>query len=377
MEKLNTHTRFNTLDVFRGMSVFLMIIVNTQGSLAAPFRILEHAEWDGCTLADLVFPSFLFAVGNAMAFTAKKVARMSAWEVWIKVLRRTLLIFIIGYLLSWYPFVTWDTENNITVKPFSETRILAVLQRIALVYGFSALLTWYVSVKGIWIWCLLLLAGYWGILYIGGDQPFPYSITGNAVRKLDLMILGRQHMYKAQGIAFDPEGLLSTMPAVVNTLAGYLTGWYIIKEGKTYMTVARLLIAGNLILLAALSWNLFLPVNKKLWTSSFVLYTTAIDLIAVSVLFYLIEMKQWKKSVYFFMVFGRNPLFIYILSNVLGVFFLVQVANGYNMIDWVNAVFFQRIAPGPWGCLLFSFVFTMVCWIVGWLLDRRKVYIKI
>jgi predicted acyltransferase len=312
-----------------------------------------------------------------MAFTAKKVELMSAREVWNKVLRRTFFIFIIGYLLSWYPFVTWDTESNIAVKPFSETRILAVLQRIALVYGFSALLTWHVSVKRIWIWCVVLLTGYWGILYVAGDQPFPYSITGNAVRKLDLMILGPHHMYREQGIAFDPEGLLSTMPAIVNTLAGYLTGWYIIKEGQTYKSVAKLLIAGNLILLAALYWSLFLPVNKKLWTSSFVLYTTAIDLIAVAVLFYLIEMKKYKKGVYFFMVFGRNPLFIYILSNVLGVLFLVQVAPGYIMIDWMNAVFFQRIAPGPWGCLLFSFFFTMVCWSVGWLLDRRKVYIKI
>jgi predicted acyltransferase len=377
MDRLNTHIRFPTLDVFRGLAVFLMIVVNTQGSQAPPFSLLQHAKWNGCTLADLVFPSFLFAVGNAMAFTAKKMEGKSNREVLGKIARRTLLIFLIGFLLAWYPFVNWDSENHLTIRPLGETRILAVLQRIALVYGLSALLIRFLSVKSIRTGCVVLLAGYWAILYFAGDPPSPYSISGNAVRKLDLMILGPQHMYREQGIAFDPEGLLSTLPALVNTLAGYLAGRYIIKEGKTYKTFAVLLIAGNLLLLAALCWSPFLPVNKKLWTSSFVLLTTAIDLIVVALLFYLIEIKQWKKGLYFFMVFGRNPLFIYVLSNLLGVFFLLRVAPGHNLIDWVNAVFFQRLAPGPWGCLLFSLAFTLICWSIGWLLDRRHIFIRL
>jgi len=350
--------RFVTLDVFRGMTVLLMIVVNTQGSGAAPYPAMTHADWNGCTLADLVFPSFLFAVGNAMAFTRPGVG---------KILRRSLLLFVIGWLLTWWPFS----------QPLSEVRVMAVLQRIALAYCLGALAVKWLGEKRVVLLAVLLLLGYWLLLYVLGAPGGWLTVEGNAVRRIDLWILGPQHMYREKGVAFDPEGLLSTLPSVVNVLAGWLAGRWIIRKGKSYEAVAMILMVGVLSMAVAWFWNGWLPFNKKLWTSSYVVYTTAIDLLALAVLFYFIEVRAWRRGVGFFCVFGKNPLFIYVLSTVMGIFFVVRMKDGRIFIDWVNDLVFQRLAPGAPGALLFSLAFTMVCWSVGWILDKRKIYIRL
>jgi len=369
--------RFTTLDVFRGITVFLMIVVNTQGSGAVPYPQMMHADWHGCTLTDLVFPSFLFAVGNAMVFANKKFKALPAKTVWYKITKRTVLLFIIGFLLAWYPFIGWNGQGDVWWKPFAETRIMAVLQRIALAYFFAAVIIKYLSEKNILIASVILLLLYWLLLYVFGDAGTPYTIEGNAVRKLDLLILGEQNMYKERGITFDPEGLLSTIPSVVNVLAGYLAGAFLLREGTTYKGLAKLLTAGFLLLFAGICWNQFFPLNKKLWTSSYVCYTTGIDVIFISFLLYAIEFKQWKLGVYFFSVFGKNPLFIYVLSNLLGVLLILYVSKDVIVIDWLNQHVFQAIAPGPAGCLLFALFFTCICWLTGWLMDKKKIYVRL
>lgn len=380
----NMTIRFVTLDVFRGMTVFLMIVVNTQGSGAMPYGPLMHAQWDGCTLTDLVFPSFLFAMGNAMAFALKRQGSASAAPMnpapatsinamvgdkafLLRIARRAILLFTIGFLLAWYPFT----------HPFSETRILSVLQRIALAYFLAALATRYLSERAVVWLAVILLLGYWVLLFFFGDPGAQYAVEGNAVRKLDLLILGSSHMYREGSAAFDPEGILSTIPAIVNVLAGWLAGRLIFRKGKSFAAVSELFLAGTILLVAALLWNCTLPFNKKLWTSSYALYSIGIDLIAMGSLFYLIEMRSWKRGVSFFSVFGRNPLFIYIFSNIIGIFLVMRVVGNSIFIDWINAVFFQRIAPGAMGCLLFSACFTLLCWSVGWILDRKKIYIRL
>jgi predicted acyltransferase len=372
--------RFITLDVFRGMTVFLMIVVNTQGSGALPYAQLEHAPWNGCTLTDLVFPSFLFAVGNAMAFvgqrrqgntlifsTAAIPTPQAGSSVLLRMLRRSLLLFLIGFLLAWYPFR----------QSLSDTRILSVLQRIALCYLFATLATRALSTRAIVWLCILLLLGYWALLVFLGDPGAQYTVAGNAVRKLDLLALGERHMYREGALAFDPEGLLSTLPAVVNVLIGWLVGKMILKKGRTLGAVSELFLSGLILILVAWAWSHSMPLNKKLWTSSYVLFSTGIDLAAIAVLFYLIEMRSWKPGVFFFSIFGRNPLFIYIFSNLIGIFLVMRVAGNALFIDWINTLFFQKIAPGPLGDLLFSVCFTLLCWSLGWLLDRRKIYIRL
>lgn len=350
--------RFVTLDVFRGMTVFLMIVVNTQGSGTVPYSAMMHAEWNGCTLTDLVFPSFLFAVGNAMSFTQPGLS---------KIFRRSLLLFLIGWLLTWWPFTA----------PLAETRLLAVLQRIALAYCLAALAVRRWNERKVLILSIAILLVYWLLLYLLGMPGGQYTIEGNAVRRIDLWILGPQHMYREKGVAFDPEGLLSTLPAIVNVLAGWLAGKWILRKGVSYTTVAELLVAGLLLIGISMVWGEWLPLNKKLWTSSYVIFSSAIDLLVLGVLFYFIEVRGWKKGAAFFGVFGKNPLFIYILSTVMGIFFVMRVSGGSIFIDWINEVFFQRITPGPMGALLFSLSYTLICWFAGWVLDKRKIYIRL
>ena len=369
--------RFLPLDVFRGMTVFLMIVVNTQGGGAIPFSQMMHAEWNGCTLTDLVFPSFLFAVGNAMVFAFRKFETMPGKLVWYKIIKRTFLLFIIGFLLSWYPFIGWNGEGHVWVKPFAETRIMAVLQRIALAYFFAAIIIKYASAKNIIIISIFLLLLYWLLLFVFGDKGSAYTIEGNAVRKLDMFIIGEKRMYKERGVVFDPEGLLSTIPAVVNVLAGYLTSLFIVRKGNTYEVLSKLFISGIALLFIGVCWNAVFPINKKLWTSSYVCYTTAIDIIVIGLLLYIIEFKHWKKGVHFFNVFGKNPLFIYIFSNILGAFLIVYVSKDVVVIDWLNQHIFQVIAPGAIGCLLFAIFYTMICWCVGWVMDKKKIYVRL
>jgi len=373
--KSNSTQRFTTLDVFRGMTIFLMIIVNTQGSGAKPFSQLEHAEWNGCTLTDLVFPSFLFAVGNAMSFAFKKFGGLSEKIILFKIFKRSFLIFLVGYLLTWYATIHF-VDGHIAFAPFNQTRAMAVLQRIGLCYLIAALIAHYFSVRWIVVISIFMLFLYWALLYLIGDKGAELTMTGNAVRKTDLAIFGEAHMYRENGIVFDPEGLLSTIPATVNVLAGYLAGIFIIKKNKTYETVAKLALMSLILIFVALCWNYFFPFNKKLWTSSYVIFITGIDVAVISLLFYFIELKQMKFGVYFFSVFGKNPLFIYVLSNLFLLLFILPVSNTI-FFEWINNLLFQKIAPGALGCLLFSITFTMLCWSIGWMLDKKKIYIRL
>jgi predicted acyltransferase len=265
------------------------------------------------------------------------------------------------------------------LKPISQTRIMGVLQRIALCYGMASLLIYYFSPRTVYSIACLLLIGYWVILLcfpVPGADPF--SMTGNAGYRLDKWLLGENHMYHGEGIAFDPEGILSTFPAVVNVIAGYFTGVYVSKKGKTYEGLSRLLLLGCLLLVFAYLWNLVLPVNKKLWTPSYVVLTIGIDMVWLSFLLYLIEFRQKTAWTPFFAVFGKNPLFIYLVSELLVVvLFTIQVSPNESVFEWLNRSGFQVLAPGAFGSLLFALVYMMVCWSVGKWLDWKKIYIRV
>ena len=236
--------RFLSLDVFRGLTICFMIIVNTPGSGAAPFAPLEHAAWFGFTPTDLVFPSFLFAVGNAMSFTMKKFDTLSTGTVLYRVLKRGLLIFLIGYLMYWFPFVV--SHNGVwSIKPLDHTRIMGVLQRIGLCYIFASLIIYFVRSKtAVIVVSILLLVGYQVLLLVFGDHEAPYAMLTNAGTYLDKYILGDSHLYHGEGVAFDPEGILSTLPAIVNVIVGYYAGKFIQEKGKGYETIARLALMG-------------------------------------------------------------------------------------------------------------------------------------
>ena len=260
--------RYYSLDVFRGATVALMIMVNNPGSWAHIFSPLEHATWHGCTPTDLVFPFFLFAVGNAMSFVLPKWEKLSNATVLFRILKRTALIFLLGYLMYWFPFT----------HPMSDTRILGVLQRIALCYGFASLIAFYMHERVVMILSALLLITYWYLSMAYGSPADPLSITGNAGIAFDKWFMGESHMYHGEGFAFDPEGWLSTLPSIVNVLIGFIAGKFIQEKGKTYEGLTHLLMWGAGFVFLAFMWNYQFPINKKLWSSSFVLLTVGFDI---------------------------------------------------------------------------------------------------
>ncbi|SDP90773.1 Predicted acyltransferase [Mucilaginibacter sp. OK268] len=369
--------RFITLDIFRGMTICFMIIVNAPGSGAVQWAPLDHAAWFGFTPTDLVFPSFLFAVGNALSFSKNKFESNSAFLR--KIGKRTLIIFLLGYLMYWFPFFHREAGGWV-FNPLGNTRIMGVLQRIALCYFFGSLIVHYCSKRMAVIISVMLLLGYWVFLLLLGEPGKELTMLGNAGTRLDILIMGNAHLYHDKGgpIAFDPEGLLSTLPAIVNVIAGYLAGAYIQRKGRNYESVAKLLIAGVCLIGIALFWAQFFPLAKKLWTSTFTLLTIGIDLVIIGVLIYAIEIKNIKRGTNFFLVFGRNSLAIYLLSELLfTVISTVWVKPNLNFYDWVNQVFYQPLFPGAFGTLVFALCYMMLCWLVGYVMDKRKIYIKI
>lgn len=356
------------------MTVCFMIIVNSAGSGANPFAPLQHASWHGFTPTDLVFPTFLFVVGNAIAFTMMKFEPLSNKMVIRKILKRTTIIFLLGFLLYWFPFFKMNEAGEWSLSPLSNTRIPGVLQRIGLCYGIAALMIRFLTKKQVIYISLLFLFAYWIILNLGGD----YTLAGNLVLKIDKWLLGESHLYHGEGIAFDPEGILSTIPSVVNVIIGYQAGILIRNKGNTFETVAKIMLAGASILFIAYVWDHSFPINKKLWTSPFVLHTSGLALMILGSLIYFIEIMDWKKGTHFFVVFGKNPLFIYLLSELIVIsLWTLKNEKGQPLYEAVNEKIFQSLAQGAWGSLSFAVAVMLICWVAGWIMDKKKIYIRV
>lgn len=376
MKSSTTVERFTSLDIFRGMTICFMIIVNTSGNSATTFWPLQHASWHGFTPTDLVFPSFLFAVGNALSFVSKKWESMSQSEVLWKLAKRTFLIFLIGYLMYWFPFFRLDKELHITAFPISETRIMGVLQRIALCYGIVALMIYYLGQKRTIILGVISLIAYWAILVVFGTPGAEFTMKGNAGLHLDMWLFGAKHLYMGEGFPFDPEGVLSTIPALFNVIGGYVVGNYLQKKGKSYEALTKILLAGALLLFVAYCWNDIFPINKKLWTSSYSLLTVGLDCMILSSIVYLTDHIGFKKGTSFFVIVGKNPLFIYLMSE-LGATLMWMIHIGSEPL---YACLFHHIfsyAGNYLGAFLFAIWWMLMCWFAGYLLDRKKIYIRL
>jgi len=370
--------RFLALDVLRGMTICFMIIVNTPGNGATTFAPLLHANWNGFTPTDLVFPSFMFVVGNALSFVMKKWEGLSDSRVLWKIIKRTLLIFLLGYLMYWFPFVHRNVQGNLEANPFSNTRIMGVLQRIALGYLFASLMIRYLKLGTVIRFSIIFLLLYWLILLLCGDGSDPYNMLTNAGTKLDLWMFGQDHLYHGEGVAFDPEGVLSTLPAIANVTFGYAAGKWIQEKGKTYEGLTKLLLVGLLAVVLALSWDWFFPINKKLWTGSFVLLTVGIDCILLAALTYITDFLQRTKWTYFFQVFGKNPLFIYMLSELgATLLWFFRIGDKHQPVhSWLYQNIFQH-AGMYIGSFLFAISFMLLCWLVGYIMDKQKIYVRV
>jgi len=380
--------RYYSLDVFRGATVALMILVNNPGSWGHIFSPLAHASWHGCTPTDLVFPFFLFAVGNAMSFVMPKLQQGNDAAFWGKVIQRTLMIFGIGLFLNWSPFVKFS-EDVLVWKPWENVRILGVLQRIALCYFFASIIIYYGKSRMALFIGMMILVIYWVLTFSLGAPGHMYSLSGYFGNAIDQQILGITHIYKGEGVPFDPEGLTSTLPAIVQVIFGYLVGEFIQLKGKNFDMLAQLLLTGVVFVLVGYIWDFSFPINKKIWTSSYVFYTTGLAMITLGMFIYLLEFKEAKgKWSQFFDVFGKNPLFIFVLSG-----FLPRVLALLRWVDHVDEkgekVYTSAL---PWfyehlckniatdlriGSLLYALCMIAFMGLLAYILDKKKIYIKV
>lgn len=369
--------RYLSLDVLRGMTIAFMIIVNTPGSWGNLYGPLAHASWHGFTPTDLVFPTFLFVVGNAMSFAMKKLQEIPKADFYKKVFKRFFLIFLIGWLLNAFPFYDLNEAGEKIFIDLTQVRLFGVLQRIAICYLIAALVLYWGGQKLGWIFSGLALILYWLLMYIFGDALSPYSLEGNAAVKLDLLLIGADRMYMGEGIAFDPEGILSTLPSTVNVIAGFLVGKMIQARGNTIQTVQKLLLYGIILILGAYAWDLVFPINKKIWTSSYVILTVGWNLILLAMLIYLIEIKDWKKWTYFFQAFGRNPLILYVASGiVITVIAMIPIEDQSLKGVIYENLFTSWLSPKT-ASFFFAISYMLLIWLIGLWMDKKKIYVKV
>jgi len=366
--------RLLSLDAFRGLTIAGMILVNNPGSWSHVYPPLLHAKWHGCTPTDLVFPFFLFIVGVSLSYSYSSFNYQFSGKALKKLLKRVALIFLIGLLLNAFPFYNMDIFT---------LRILGVLQRIALAFGLAGLLILLLNRWQLIVSAIAMLLGYWFVLwYFGGDAP--YELESNVVRNIDIAIFTENHIYQGFGIPFEPEGLLSTITSAVTVIYGFLVGLVLRKKSEpAWQNLLYISGAGAVMILLALLWGQVFPINKPIWTSSYVLYTGGIASILLSLFYWLIDVIKWRKWAQFFVVYGVNPLFGYALSVVwVKILFNIslmnpetgEMTNGYT---WLYSTVFAPVFGNLNGSLMFALFHIIIFWLILFILYKRKIFIKI
>lgn len=368
----NKPGRVLSLDIFRGLTVAFMIMVNNQRFPAFP--ALKHMPWDGCTPTDLVFPFFLFIVGVSMWFSYRKQNHeLNKGTVW-RLFKRGSLIFLVGLALHWFPF--YDFSAGQWISP-ANIRIMGVLQRIGIAFfvgGVFAL--WLKTYKRIGIASAVILVGYWLLVNIFGDAT-QEGFIGN---RIDAFLLGANHLYRPE-IPFDPEGLFSTIPVIATILLGYATGKFVgeNREDK-WKTLGGLGVAGGLFITVALLFNSVCPINKPIWSSTYVLYTAGLAMQVWMVLLWFYDYKGKRFGATFGATFGTNALFAYLLAGVLMKVqnwpFLRITEAKVSVYNWWVGVLRGVMTP-ELGSLVASMTLIALIWAIVYPLYRKKIFIKL
>ncbi len=372
---MDTSKRLLALDIFRGITIAGMILVNNPGSWSTVYKPLLHADWHGCTPTDWVFPFFLFIVGVAipLALGRRKEEGQDQAAIFRKILFRTIAIFIIGLLLHLIP--RFD---------FAHMRIPGVLQRIALVYGACAAIFMFSDWKRqAWIGAGLLLL-YWGLMTlvpVPGGYPPNLDPETNLGAWLDRTILTSNHLW-SQSKTWDPEGLLSTLPAIATGICGMLTGEWIKTKRNDYEKLTGIFGMGTLLLALSLTWDLAFPINKKIWTSSYVLYTGGVALLFLGSVYWFVDVLGYKRWTKPFVVYGTNALFAYVLSSLLAkMMFSIKWSIGEDQVQtlqgWVYENFFQAVWSDYNASLAYALANVLVILGITWILYSRKIFIRL
>lgn len=366
--------RLLSLDVFRGLTIAGMVLVNNAGSWDEVYPPLHHAAWDGWTPTDLIFPFFVFIVGVAipLAFEKRKAEGGNQRDLYLKIFRRTALIFSLGLLLTGFPF-TWEKIVH--------WRIPGVLQRIALCYLFASLIFLKSKVRTQAIIAGALLVGYWLAMKLIAAPGFAMgdlSKEGSLASWVDRTLLAG-HIYKPE---YDPEGLLSTIPAISTALIGVLAGQWLMQKREAFDKAAGLFVAGALCVIVGYVWDWVFPINKALWTSSYVMFTGGLALQLLALCYWAIDLKGYKRWAYPFVVFGVNALALYVLSSLLFKVLLLIKATKLDGEEGTLRDFIYERGFTTWlspinASLGFALCYVALWWLVMLALYRRRIFIKV
>jgi predicted acyltransferase len=421
--------RLLSLDVFRGITIAAMVIVNNPGTWAAVYPQLKHAEWHGWTVTDFVFPFFVFIVGVAIPLALGKRVADGAKdsELFLKILYRSFVIFGLGLFQMGFPFFdisktslpvavkvaavigliltigffladrfkasvvsiaavtlllagAYFADQGFPYERMERIRIMGVLQRLALCYFFAAIVFiktgWRVQVGLAGI----LLLFYWGVMHFAGAGDL--SPEGNFSGYIDRMILGEEHIWRSSKV-YDPEGLLSTIPAIATCMVGVLCGTYL-RESKASLEgrINSLFFSGLVLASIGWAWGFWFPINKPIWTSSYAAFTAGMALIFLGTCMWLIEVRSYRKWAHPFTVFGVNALALYFASSILARIMLAVKFDGpegkvIHSQRWIFDTFFKPLANPMDASLLFALVYLAFWYLLMWALYRKRIFIKV
>lgn len=383
--------RLLALDILRGITIAGMILVNNPGSWAHIYPPLAHASWNGLTPTDLVFPFFMFIMGISTYFSLRGYNFTLTGRTMWKIVRRTVVIFLIGMFIAWFGLflrgVLSDKTFAYAVFNFDHIRILGVMPRLALCYGIGSLCALLIKQRTL-PWFVAGLLVIYSVMLIFGNG-FEFS-DRNIISVVDHKVLGPSHMYAdtIDGVTlkFDPEGLLSTLPSIAHMLIGFICGGLITSTTDNSLRINRLFIVGTILTFAGFLLSYGLPINKKIWSPTFVLTTCGLASSFLGLLIWIIDIKGYKKWCRFFEAFGINPLFMYCLGAILSIIF------GAVRIPWSGAESGMISISGyayrglfmplcgddaTLASLLFAITFVLINWLIGLILYKKKIYIKI
>lgn len=367
--------RLISLDVFRGLTIMGMILVNNPGSWSYVYKPLRHAAWHGWTPTDLIFPFFLFIVGVAMSFSLKN--RLDRGEsqgrLFFKIARRSIILFVLGLFLNEFPFFR-----------LAEMRIPGVLQRIALCYFFASVIVLKFNKKmqfGLTISFLLSYMLFMKYIPVPGFGSGILEPKGNLCWYIDNLLLSGHTWKYAPAKGFDPEGVLSTLPAIATAMLGVFTGDWLRSSREPLEKVSGLFVFGNIMLVLGIILNIWIPINKNLWTSSYVIFTAGMALHFLAVCYWLIDIKGYQRWAKPFIIFGSNAILVYFLSGIVArLLNVIHVSHSGNKLILKQFIFQNGFVPWAGnmnGSLFFALTYVLLWLSVMWIFYRKKIFIKI
>jgi len=364
--------RVVSLDAFRGATMALMVLVNTPGDGGHVYAPLEHAAWNGWTPTDVVFPSFAWIIGVAITIVLSRrlAAGVSRAQIFTTAVRRAAILYVLGLIVYAYPNFDLSTQ-----------RALGVLQRLAICYLVATAIYLTTNLRGQVVWIVSLLTGYWLLMKlvpVPGYGAGRLDIEGNFAHYIDRIVLGSHNYLYTK--TWDPEGVISTLPAIATTLFGVMAGHVLRMQRTLSQRAARLFVIGVLLLAAGQICNIWLPINKKLWTSSFSLFMAGLDFVIFSGMIWLIDVRGYKRFTRPLVIMGMNAITVYMVSELLDqVFNSIRFTSGgqtVNLHFWLNSLFAAFASPYN-ASLLFAISYVLLMYLLAYVMYRRGWFLRV